>query len=257
MQANEFHFLATAAVCKEVGLTDEVTKVISWANCQTDHCTAVFGFHTQNNAINLFWSRAGTCFHFLPGDGADRLVTTPNCSIARKLIAMNTNGVSVTDLEAAVGIGMALHGLQDSFAHRLFSGRRSRSNNTQPWMKRFFKPFGHITALKSPDICSAAWYDGRLADTQVVNRSRFARALKATHMALGGDEGGYILGSETVKVLDEPDYEKRKRRWSELAGMRGLRFSQIRAEYWKEYGGVFKAAAKRQKAFVLSELKKG
>lgn len=232
MCQKDVHFGATLAVAKEAGISKDTARLIAWSNYQTD-CTWL--------TTNHLFSKAGRYYHFLPGDGDDRLVTTENCTIAKELIKQ---------AETPIQLGIALHSFQDTFSHRNFSGTYSRKNNTQPWAQ-FWPHYGHCAVFKSPDIANATWFDGRLADSYVSNIPRFTRALAETYRALGGTGiAGWKTSSVILKVLYEQDYETRKRKWSVLAGTNGLRFSHIKDDMWAAYKKDWLKAAKRQRDIV-------
>lgn len=248
MCQKDIHYYATRCIAKEAGYSDEDAELIAWANVQTDTCKG-FGFHTQVNPITYLWSKAGTYFHFLPGDDPERPeMTTANCWIAQKLVKMATSPIEK---------GIALHSLQDTWSHQNFYPKCTRENNTQQWAQ-WWPHYGHSAMIKTPDILAADWYDGRIGQN-VINRERFRYALRATYTALaenGANVGAWSQSSEAMKILSDRalDYEARKAAWATASGIRASA-SKTDKEMWAEHIAEFKAAAKRQKQVVQEWLR--
>ena len=239
----DLHFYATWAIGVKAGRTNALE--IAWVDYQVDCCKGL-GFHTQVNGVNFLWSKAGVCFHFLPGDDPERpLVTTRICKIAQRLIQR---------ADCPISLGIALHSLQDTFSHQGFTGTCSRINSCFAWNKSWFSAlipdFGHSDMLRIPDIVTQHWTDPR-TNQRIDNPIRARDACSATWHALGG-VGNLPVVIEAVLHL--PDYEERKRVFAKLAGNEDLRFSDIQKPFWREYGAIFKNAAKRQREYVLSQI---
>lgn len=242
MQEGDFHRWATCAVAKEAGLCDSSALLVAWANAQTDVCKG-FGFHTQVG-LNYLWSKAGLYFHFIPGDIT--MVVKANSNLVQQVVARAQSDY--------IALGIALHALQDSYAHQGFKGLCHRANNTQSWAQ-WWPHYGHTAVLKSPDIVNAEWFDGRINQT-VSNRARFKLAMGATYQALGGQKvSEFMMHSPAIRVLYGVDeYAERKRRWAAVAGMEDIKWADVQKEYWTTYGDLFKEAARKQAVFVRAQI---
>ena len=241
MCQKDIHFAATLCVAVEAGLDKETALLVAWANQQVDE-TAL----TQVKWLRqMFINSPGRYFHFIPGDDPDRpTMTTPNSAIIQHLVKA---------VPHPVALGMAVHGLLDSYAHQNFYGHCTQLNNTQPWLNKWYgwRHYGHTGEGHAPDNVDAVWWDGRIGEN-VQNRVRFTAAMRQTYLALGGGCDEWVDNSSAILILCDTslDYEGRKAAWVETAGFPGLRFSDIQAEYSKKYSGLFKQAAAEQKRIV-------
>ena len=203
---------------------------------------------------NCLWSNLGLQFHFLPGDPKD-LICRVDSELSRRIMA----SVAVSKPETwryymaqdLCALGIALHGLQDTYSHDGWVGKFSRHNVLPAWLNDKFTPslpfpYGHSPMGKTPDIAIATWYDPRTGRT-ISNPVRVTQALDATAKVLG-------LAECTLSVQeifdDEQLYETRKQKLREFAGMPSLRFSVIRAEMLKRYNMPFQEAAAAQAKIV-------
>jgi len=208
-------------------------------------CCQGLGFATQVNGVTWLWSKAGIHYHFLPTPGAKDKVVSENSELAQELIKRATNPFER---------GIALHALQDTFSHQGFTGTISKVNSCFAWDKPWYlalPDYGHTDMLRLPDMAGATWTDPRNGET-VYNPVRAERCIKATLRSF--PQGHTIDVAPLLEPLEAP-YDKRKRMWAELAGLPGLRFSEIKDEFWKKYKANFVKAAKRQKEIVKSHLK--
>jgi hypothetical protein len=153
-------------------------------------------------------------------------------------------------------LGVALHGLQDSYFHQNWTGAFSRHNVLPAWSKERLTlsipfPFGHSPMGKMPDIANAEWYDPRTGET-VVNIFRVWDAIDKTASVLGASTDKY---KEIIDIFtDVKDYDARKQALRDLAEMPFLHFSKIRKEMWRKYKQPFMAAAEAQAKIVKEYL---
>ena len=151
-------------------------------------------------------------------------------------------------------MGIALHGFQDTYSHQTWVGKFSRHNVLPTWSGDKFTPslpfpFGHSPKGKEPDIANATWYDPRTNET-IANGGRVVGAIAATCLVLGNPNAMDVY--QTFANVE--DYEERKQRLRDLAGMPNLRFSEIRAQMLQKYRVPFLAAAKDQAQIVKNYL---
>src|SRR3990167_5213010 len=252
MAQRDLHFYATLALAKAAGYSDEDAKLLAWADEECDYTLQV-------KAWNCLWSNLGLQFHFLPGDPKD-LICRVDSELSRRIMA----SVAVSKPETwryymaqdLCALGIALHGLQDTYSHDGWVGKFSRHNVLPAWSHDKFTPslpfpYGHSPKGREPDIANATWYDPRTNQT-INNIDRVESALFATSQVLGLDHTPAGVSKIFANV---EDYEARKQALRELAGMPNLRFSEIRAEMLKRYGAQFKQAAAAQATIIKKYLK--
>ena len=234
MQKNDFHGPATLCVAKEAGLDDDTAKAIAWADWYTD-CTSLTQVKWPHQ---MFINNPGPTFHFADPE-----------KIREYLYLILTDPTATP-----IAIGIALHTLQDTYAHKGFFGYCTKKNNTQPWLQ-YWPHYGHTGEGHTPDNVDAIWWDGRIRKT-IVNRERFSDALYETYRILGGTSDRTVWESNSTAhaILTSKyfDYDGRGEAWVKSAGFPGLKFKDINKEMLAKYGTAFKAAAKRQKLFFQS-----
>jgi len=244
----DIHGYSTLAIAKSAGYSDEDAVLLAWSNTETDKSLQV-------NWRNVIWSNLGLYFHFLPGDPKD-LVVRVDSELSRQIIGDE----AICSLPPAplgvIALGIALHGLQDTYSHNGWVGKFSRHNVLPAWSHDKFTPslpfpYGHSPKGREPDIANATWYDPRTNQT-INNIDRVESALFATSQVLGLDHTPAGVSKIFANV---EDYEARKQALRELAGMPNLRFSEIRAEMLKRYGAQFKQAAAAQATIIKKYLK--
>lgn len=250
---SDLHAYATLCIAKAAGYSDEDAVLLAWADLETDYTLQV-------KTWNCFWSNLGLEFHFWPGDPKDLI-----CWVDSELSKLVTHHVAFNmiieppykDLQKLCALGIALHGLQDTYFHQNWVGKFDKHNCLPLWAKqknRFIWslpfPYGHSTKGLEPDIANAVWYDPRTQQT-IVNLDRVIYALRATARILGLSE----IPDGVIRIFyNEPDYDMRKQNLRELAGMPDLRISKIRKEMLKKYGAAFGTAAKEQARIVKDYL---
>jgi hypothetical protein len=100
-----------------------------------------------------------------------------------------------------------------------------------------------------PDVANAVYLDPRTGNT-IRNTDRIFGAITKT---------GQVLGIRSLPEIyrifaDVEDYDLRKQRLRDLAGMPDLRFSEIRADMLKKYKEPFLQAAAAQAKIVRDYL---
>ena len=177
----DVHFYLTYVLCRKAGIPVNAAKRISWANQYTDDLTEaeLHGIQTQSDIVGNWGDRQIQLsvlvpFHFIPGDDtAHPWMTTRNSPRARALVELAS-----VDL---FQLGIALHGLQDSFSHETFSGWREELNSCFPWyfVKSGIPNVGHAELRVVPDVVNYVWTDPR-SGKRVDNKLRTMAAAKAT-----------------------------------------------------------------------------
>ena len=227
----QFHGAATLCVAKEAGVEDETAKAIAWACWYVDETRLT---QVKFPYTNMFWNNPGPAFHFAEPGKIWRWIHYTQ------------------DITDSITTGIALHTLQDTYAHKGFFGYCTAKNNTQPWLQ-WYPHYGHCGEGHTPDNVDATWWDGRIQKT-IVNRVRFSDALWETCKILGGfiDRMEWETNSKTGSILWDKslDHDARGLEWLKAAGFPGLDFRAESKAMWKRYGKEFKAAAKRQKEFL-------
>ena len=250
MGQRDIHFYGTLAIAKAASYSDADAKLIAWADEETDYTLQCQWYNPHK------WNYYGLCFHFWPGD-KENLICSPDSELSRRIITNATCG-HFTE-QGLCTIGIALHGLQDSYFHQSWVGRFSKYNCLPVWSKNKFTPsipfpFGHSPLAKIPDIASAMWYDPRNGQT-IHNKSRAILAVNATAKVLGMDDTKDDIKDITFIFAREDDYDTRKRKFRSLASMPDLMFSDIREEMLKKYRKPFMAASYVQAKTVKNYLK--
>lgn len=257
----DLHFNATLALCVRAGYSKEDAKLIAWSNYQCD-CTPL----TQLKWPWQMWlNNPGPYFHFVEGQSqvignASGIYVTlklisgvvqANSPRMREYITMLCEYTSISKTEPSwlIRLGIALHAFQDSYSHAGFVGRLSKRNvmglGRGYWL---FPPYGHAQVPQRPDRCEVVWIDTRTGNVRD-NKRIFASCLRETYQLIRKPETALDV-DEIARICYWPAYDHRKKLWNLEAGMPDLRFSNIQAEYWREYKKQFKAAAARQRAFL-------
>ena len=170
-------------------------------------------------------------FHFIPGSDANhQWVTTRNNARARKLVMLASNDL--------LQLGIALHGLQDTFSHEGFSGWREDINSCYDWyyVKSVIPNVGHAELRVIPDVVNYVWTDPR-SGNKIDNKRRTMSATKATYDFLkkffnpNTDQTTWKnLQEELQKAFKIESYDKRKQKFCDLSTILyiiGINGSQI------------------------------
>lgn len=128
----DVHFYLTYLLAKKLKITEEDTEIIAWANQFTDDLTEtqLHAIRTQSSILGNWKDRQVQLsvlvpFHFIPGsDSENPWITLENNDRARKLVEQAQKNL--------YQLGIALHGLQDTFSHHGFSGWQEDVNSCYP-----------------------------------------------------------------------------------------------------------------------------
>ena len=178
----DVHFYLTYTLSRYVGVSPEESEKIAWADQYTDDLTEadLHGIQTQSDILGNWGERQVQLsvlvpFHFIPGsDGAHPWMTTRNSLRARALVRRASADV--------LQLGIALHGLQDTFSHESFSGWQEDLNACFPWyyVESAIPNVGHAELRVIPDVVSYVWTDPR-DGRRIDNKTRTMSAAKATY----------------------------------------------------------------------------
>ncbi len=158
------------------------------------------------------WSNLGLCFHFIPGDPKD-LICRVDSELSRRIMMQFKVYRCVTPF-AFCKLGIALHGLQDTYSHQGWVGKFSKHNVLPAWSHDKFTPslpfpYGHSPMGKTPDVANAIWYDPR-TNAIVTNVHRTVIALQRTAAVLGLGELPLKIRSVFTNTLPSFGYTARK-----------------------------------------------
>ncbi len=250
----DFHFYVTYALARGAGIGAKAAQEIAWANQYTDDLTEaqLYGIQTQVGTISNWGDRQIQLsvlipYHFIPGGvpGSDwPWEVTENNPRARALVqASMTRARDVKRF----ALGIALHGLQDTFSHQGFSGWRESNNSCGFWY--LLPNIGHADMRHEPDVVDHTWTDPR-TKKRIINRPRALRAAKETFNVLAGYNGltppaskWANLKKKLTEIFKEKSYDKRKQRLAKLAGKPGFRYSKLTKRAQEKHGEIFVRAA--------------
>ncbi len=179
----DFHFYLTYALAMKAGVPDEKAEKIAWADQYTDDLTKadLHGIQTQSDVLGNWGEKQIQVtvlapFHFIPGtDSAHPWKTTVNNFRARHMINQAWKN------DDLIQLGIAIHGLQDTFSHQGFSGWREPLNSCYPWyyIESAIPNIGHAEMRVIPDVTNYVWTDPR--DGKLIyNWKRAMSAARAT-----------------------------------------------------------------------------
>lgn len=178
----EVHFYLTYALSMKVGIPASDAEKIAWANQYTDDLAEadLYGIQTQSAILGNWEDRQVQLsvlvpFHFVPGSDPDHpWMTTRNNFRARRLVNLASKDL--------FQLGIALHGLQDTFSHEGFSGWQEDLNACFPWyyVGSRLPNVGHAELRVVPDVVNYVWTDPRNG-RRIDNRKRTMSAAKTTY----------------------------------------------------------------------------
>jgi hypothetical protein len=258
----DVHFYLTYAMARSAGIRPQAAKEIAWANQYTDDLkeAELYGIQTQCNVGN--WGNRQiqlsvlVPFHFIPGGKPTSKwpwEVTENNVRARALVeASMTRDRKLR----RCAMGIALHGLQDTFSHQGFSGWREPGNSCGTWY--LLPNVGHADAGHDPDVAHLTWKDPRTGK-HIRNYWRVMRAAHATFSALARYNGFAEIDSEwpglkkkVAKVFKVKDDKKRRQQLAKLAGNPRMRYSTIKGATENRCGPLFVRAAAEHLSDAMS-----
>ncbi len=176
----DVHFYLTYVLAKKLGLAAEDAEKIAWADQYTDDLTEseLHEIQTQSAIAGNWADRQVQLsvlvpFHFIPGSDADYpWMTTSNNPRARELVRAARDNL--------LQLGIALHGLQDTFSHQGFSGWQEDLNSCFPWyyVESVLPNVGHAELRVIPDVVNYVWTDPRNGK-RIDNKLRTMSAAKS------------------------------------------------------------------------------
>ena len=257
----DVHFYLTYLLAVKVGIEDEEAKKIAWADQYTDDLTEadLYGIQTQSAILGNWSDRQIQLsvlvpFHFIPGEDPEHpWVTTRNCTRARKLVMAAWKAGDLLQL------GIALHGLQDTFSHEGFSGWQEEVNSCFPWyyIESALPNVGHAELRVIPDVVNYVWTDPR-DGRRIDNKERTMAAARATFQFLVRFFNPQIpasvwqgLKKDLREAFKIESYDERKQRLRNLAGASDLRYSEVCERFEPLYRDDFILAARRHLSEAL------
>lgn len=232
----EVHFYLTYALSMKIGIPASDSEEIAWANQYTDELTEadLYGIQTQSSILGNWGDRQVQAsvlvpFHFIPGsDPTHPWMTTRNNFRARRL-------VSLASKQNLFQLGIALHGLQDTFSHERFSGWREDLNSCFPWyyIESGLPNVGHAELRVIPDIVNYVWTDPR-DNRRVDNKLRTMSAAKATYDSLVKFSGSNVaplvwqsLQKELRRISKLESYDQRIDDLCVLSGNNEIHYDEV------------------------------
>lgn len=249
----DVHFYLTYVLARKVGIGVGDAKKVAWADQYTDDLTEseLHGIQTQSDVVGN-WADGQiqlsvlVPFHFIPGDDEGHpWMTTRNSPRARALV---TQAAEAADL---LQLGIALHGLQDSFSHETFSGWREELNSCFPWyfVRSTIPNVGHAELRVVPDVVDYVWTDPR-TNKRIDNRPRTMGAAKATFDFLadfsGSQDGPSVWSALKPKLQDIfniPSYDRRIDELCVLSGTKTIDYAVVNETCHKRHKAEFIRAA--------------
>lgn len=232
----DVHFYLTYALARKAGIDEPEAKTIAWADQYTDDLTEaqLYGIQTQCHVLGNWSSEQIQMsvlvpFHFIPGDDAKwPWKTTKNSTRARALVE---SAVKSAD---PLRLGIALHGLQDTFSHQGFSGWCEDQNACYPWyyVKSGIPNVGHAEMRAIPDMIGQIWIDPHTQET-INNKLRAMGAAKETFRVLAGwaelpkPQSQWKRLEPRLRKAFKLTYDNRKGRLRTLSGDPKADYSEI------------------------------
>jgi Family of unknown function (DUF6765) len=250
----DVHFYLTYVFARKVGFPEKKAEIIAWSNQYTDDLTEadLHGIQTQSGILGN-WGDTQVQFsvlvpfHFIPGaDEAHPWMTTRNSPRARQLVE------SAMEKDDLYQMGVALHGLQDTFSHEKFSGWREDLNSCFPWyyLESSLPNVGHAEMRVIPDVVNYVWTDPR-DGTRIDNRKRTMRAAKVTFDYLAdkiqlANKSQYwqTLEPELRDIFKLESYDKRVDELCVLSGNDKIDYNKANKKYSKSQA--------HKKSFVMA-----
>jgi hypothetical protein len=258
----DFHYYGIGFIARAAGFNKQDALTIAYASQYVDNSTESEPIRvgdrffdpvrTAHNGLKAFnWGvqkRVYIPFHFIPPNPfmaspeSFTFITTPDSPFAGMIFE---NACREPDeLSRLISIGIALHTLADTWAHRGFSGREEPANDVEAifqykngsW-KRLILPniyldilpkAGHAQAGHFPDLPYLRWKYTRSATKERIeldNLTDFLHAAQKIHQLLltvNKTDPASVIPWEEIKapireifIYPEPDADKRCRKWQD------------------------------------------
>lgn len=260
----DVHFYLTYVLARNAGIRPQAAQQIAWADQYTDDLTEteLHGIQTQCAKLGNWGDKQIQLsvlipFHFIPGGtpgSAWPWAVTEDNARAQALVTAALNRKPAL---TRCALGVALHGLQDSFSHQGFSGWEEKKNACGFWY--LLPNIGHADMGHVPDDVSKTWTDPR-TEKRIVNRWRVLRAARRSFDVLAEYSGlaqpglaWTALKQKLVPILKEKNYDKRKQKFAALAGNANLRYSKLKKRAWNKHKVAFVRAAAQHLSDAIGE----
>ena len=259
----DVHFYLTYLLSIKAGIKHAKAEIIAWANQYTDELTVaeLHGIQTQSSSLGNWEDKqiqfsVLVPFHFIPGnDPKHKWVTTRNNAHARRLVKQASKN--------HFRLGIALHGLQDTFSHEGFSGWQEDINSCFPWyyIESGLPNVGHAEMRAIPDVVNYVWTDPR-SGKKIDNKRRTLSAAKATYDFLTKffnpavkPEVWQELRKHLVQAFRIDSYDDRKQRFRDLSCNSGIKYKTVCKKFKEIHKEDFILAAKGHLASVMDMFK--
>lgn len=255
----DIHFYLTYALARKATISVKDAEKIAWANQYTDDLTEadLHGIQTQSAVLGNWGDRQIQLsvlvpFHFIPGSDSEHpWMTTRNNSRAQHLIDIASSDV--------FQLGIALHGLQDTFSHEKFSGWQEELNACYAWyyIESVIPNVGHAELRATPDIVNCVWTDPR-DGSLIDNKERTRQAAKATYEILVKFSKPKTplstwqnLQKELKRIFKIETYDQRKGELRKLSGNKRIRYDNVNKRLASTYKSDFVEAASNHLAAAI------
>jgi hypothetical protein len=230
----DVHFYLTYLLSIKAEIPHESAEKIAWANQYTDDLTEaeLHGIQTQSAILGNWGERQVQLsvlvpFHFIPGSDPDYpWLTTRNNARARKFVTLASDNL--------LQLGIALHGLQDTFSHEGFSGWQEDINSCFSWyyVESIIPNVGHAELRVVPDVVNYVWTDPRNGK-KIDNKQRTMKAAKVTYDFLTKIFNPTIdpavwqnLQVELKDAFRIESYDDRKQKFRDLSGNSEINYDE-------------------------------
>lgn len=259
----DVHFYLTYLLSIKVEIPHGTAEKIAWANQYTDDLTEaeLHGIQTQSSILGNWGDRQVQLsvlipFHFIPGsDPNNPWVTTRNNACARKLVVLGSKNF--------FRLGIALHGLQDTFSHEGFSGWREDINSCFQWyyIESAIPNVGHAEMRVVPDVVNYIWTDPR-SGKKIDNKKRTMSAAKATYDFLTKSFNPKIdqkvwqnLKGELQQAFKIESYDGRKQKFRDISGEPDISYDEVNERLKQVHKKDFIMAASSHLASAMNLFK--
>ncbi len=179
----EFHYYITFIAAAHAGFSNEQAQRIAYSsqyvdnNLYTHRVFCPLHSTVYENEISATFSPFASqqvnktllCHHFLPGNGDDYYIVTPNSPLANQLLhqALHSKDPYL--------IGIAAHAYSDTWAHQNFKGFYDSHNAADNFTSNLIPAIGHAQFGIVPDCVAIRWQDPRTG-RYIFNNIRFRDA---------------------------------------------------------------------------------
>jgi hypothetical protein len=259
----DVHFYLTYTLCMKIGIPSDDAEKIAWANQYTDDLTKadLHGIQTQSDIVGNWGERQVQLsvlvpFHFIPGSDSNHpWMTTRDNYRARRLVNVASKNL--------FQLGIALHGLQDTFSHERFSGWQEDFNSCFPWyyVQSTIPNVGPAELRVIPDVVNYVWTDPRNGK-RIDNKARTMSATKTTYDFLTKFFNPNIdptvwqkLTQELKRISAIDSYDQRIDNLCVLSGHSQIHYDQVNRKLEEHHKSDFVQAASNHLAETMKLLR--